>query len=312
MNKKRNRKARCSDSPSEDAIEVIIYPVFKKGDDSIPSNYRPISLVNTCVKLLTAMMSNRLNKWCEENRKISEYQAAYRKSKGCESHVFSLNAILQNRLSSKKGRVYALFIDLSKAFDTIKHEHLWSRLNEIGISSKFISFIKHLYSNVNAKIRTPFGESEFFPFQIGVLQGASLSPKLFTLFLDEIVDILYQSNIPSLKRAAMDLHILLYADDIVLLANNAVELQCKIELLRTFFNDRGMNVNIDKTKCVVFGMRKCKKSSIPLLFWGDHIIEVVDKYKYLGVTFHYNLNYHSEANQRLLKITYFAYFKNLE
>jgi hypothetical protein len=50
-------------------------------------------------------------------KKTRKSQAAYRKSKGCESHVFSLNAILQNILSSKKGRVYALFIDLSKTFD---------------------------------------------------------------------------------------------------------------------------------------------------------------------------------------------------
>jgi hypothetical protein len=58
--------------------------------------------------------------------------------------------------------------------------------------------------------------SASFPLQKGVLQGESLSPKLFTLFIDEIVEILHSSNIPTLKIAAKEIHLLLYADDIVL------------------------------------------------------------------------------------------------
>jgi hypothetical protein len=272
-------------------MEIIIYPIYKKGNDSMPENYRPISLVNTCFKMLTVLMSNSLNEWCEVNKKMSEFQAAYRKGYGCEGHVFSLNAILQQKLSSKNGRVYALFVDLSKAFDSINHSKLWSRLERLGVSHKFIAFLKNLYNSVRAKIRTPFGESDYFLLEKGVLQGESLSPKLFTLFIDEIVNILHSSSIPSLKIAAMDIHLLLYADDIVLLAHNAVELQSKIEILRKFFDDCGLNTNIDKTKCVVFRYKRRKKSSVPKLFWGGEIIEVVEKYKYQGVTFHSNLNY---------------------
>jgi hypothetical protein len=68
--------------------EITISPIYKKGIRSDPSNYRPISLVNTCVKLLTSLMTNRLNVWCEKNKKVSEFQAAYKKGIGCEELCF--------------------------------------------------------------------------------------------------------------------------------------------------------------------------------------------------------------------------------
>jgi hypothetical protein len=281
--------------------EIVITPIFKKGDKASPGNYRPISLVNTSLKLITMLMTNRLNEWCETNAKISKYQAAYRKGMGCENQVFVLNSILQCKLNTKKGRVYALFVDLSKHFDSICHSKLWSRLEAIGLSTKFISFIKVMYKNVTAKVRTPHGESCPFPMEKGVLQGESLSPKLFTLFIDEIVEIMHKTDIPTLKIAANEIHLLLYADDIVLLASNALELQLKINVLKNYFDCSNLLVNLEKTKCVVFRLKRNRKSSVPVLFWGEEQIEVVDKYTYLGVKFYYNLNYKETYNDILKK-----------
>jgi hypothetical protein len=281
--------------------QVVISPIFKKGDRKEASNYRPICLVNTSLKLITMLMANRLSDWCETNNKISNYQAAYRKGFGCETHVFTLNAILQSKVNTKNGRAFALFIDLSKAFDSVVHSRLWERLHNVGISSKFISFVKAMYANVKAKTRTSYGESEYFPLQKGVLQGESLSPKLFTIFMDEIVEILYKTDIPTLKTASEDIHLLLYADDIVLLASNALDMQRKIDVLVDFFNRNNLSVNLAKTKCVVFRRKKSKRSSIPVLMWGNEVIEVVDKYTYLGVTFHWNLNFSNTVDGFLCK-----------
>jgi len=208
-------------------LETVIVPIYKKGDRKDPGNYRPISLVNTFTKILTSLMTQRLNTWCEKNSKISMFQAAYRKGMGCESHVFALNSILQSNLQKKGGKVYALFIDLTKAFDSINHEKLWKRLSEIGVSSKFVNFIKVLYSNLKTKVRTNRGESSFFKFKKGVMQGESLSPKLFTLYIEKLVELLHSSDIPGLTIGKILVHLLLYADDIVLLATNAIDLQEK-------------------------------------------------------------------------------------
>ncbi|ODM88369.1 LINE-1 reverse transcriptase [Orchesella cincta] len=201
---------------------IAMSPIYKKGSKNNPANYRPISLVNTGLKLITILLSNRLSDWCDQEGILSQYQAAYRKGYGCETHVFTLNAILQSSLTSSKKKVFALFVDLSKAFDSIPHKRLWERLKSIGVSTKFLQFIIKMYSNINAFIKTPFGNSNTFPIQKSVLQGESLSPKLFTIFIDEIVNELYKSNTQPLYMGKANIHILLYADDIILLVTNAM------------------------------------------------------------------------------------------
>jgi len=172
--------------------------------------------------------------------------------------------------------LYAVFIDLSKAFDSINHAKLWKRLAEIGLSSKFINYIKLLYSNLRTKVRTRAGESSFFKFKKGVMQGESLSPKLFTLFIDKLVEIMHKSDIPAISIGKLLVHMLLYADDIVLMATNSIDLQAKIDIVRKFFAGFDLIVNLSKTKCVVFNRNKNKKSEVPVLYWGNEIIEVVE------------------------------------
>jgi hypothetical protein len=77
-----------------------------------------------------------------------------------------------------------------------------------------------IYRNAKAKIRTSFGESDYFPIQKELLQGECSSAKLFTLFMDDLVTILHQSDIPAVKIASKNIHILMYASDIVVLASN--------------------------------------------------------------------------------------------
>jgi hypothetical protein len=82
--------------------EVIMSPIYKKGDAKKPENYRPISLLNTGMKLFPIMLSNRLNVWCEQRSKISDFQAAYRKTYGCEDHGFVLNSTIQYNVSRRR------------------------------------------------------------------------------------------------------------------------------------------------------------------------------------------------------------------
>jgi hypothetical protein len=269
--------------------EIIISPIYKKGPKNDPSNYRPISLVNTCLKLLTSLMTGRLNTWCEENKKVSEFQAAYKKGTGCEDHVFTLSAILQNHLKNKKNVMYALFIDLTKAFDSVNHNKLWKKLHVLGLSSKFILMIQTIYKNAKAKVRTPYGESIYFPIEKGVLQGECLSAKLFTLFIDDIINILHESDIPSLKIASKEIHMLMYADDIVVLATNVFDLQRKIDVISEFFKENDLSVNLSKTKVVMFKYGRVRKVR-PKVFWGNDEIEFVNEYTYLGVPFYSNLS----------------------
>jgi hypothetical protein len=103
---------------------------------------------------------------------------------GCEDHIFVLNIAINANVSRNR-KLYALFIDLSKAFDSVRHQKLWSKLQEARISKKFLFNVQQLYANVKAKIRTKSGE--FFPINNSVFQGETLSPKLFSLLVEDII-----------------------------------------------------------------------------------------------------------------------------
>ena len=246
------------------------------------------------------MITNRLSKWCEEENVISCYQAAYRRGMGCEDHIFTLNSVLQHNLKTRKGKVFALFVDLSGAFDSVQHDKLWRKLHKIGLSDKMINSIKDIYSKAKAKIRTKEGESDFFPFRKAVLQGETLSPKLWTIFLDDLVETMHKSKLLTCNVGKARIHLLIYADDIVLLSTNAPELQEKIDILKSYLEYNDLKINLKKTNLVVFRNGKSRKPN-PMMFWGNDRIEEAKSYKYLGVEFNNEMNYNQISKNFTVK-----------
>jgi hypothetical protein len=106
--------------------------------------------------------------------------------------MYNFFHIKRYHLKNKKNVMYALFIDLTKAFDSINHNKLWDKLYKIGRSNHFISMVPSIYKNAEAKIRTSCGESDYFSIQNRLLQGECSSAKLSTLFIDDLVTILHQ------------------------------------------------------------------------------------------------------------------------
>jgi hypothetical protein len=187
---------------------IVMTPIFKKLSKLDPKNYLPISLVNTGMKLFTLMMTSRLNDWCQLNSKISECQSGYKRGVGCEDSIFMLLSTIQLNMS-KKRNVFALFVDLSNAFDSVCHDLLWNKLSSFGLSSKFISLIKQLYRKARAKVRTPLGESDYCDIGRGVLQGESLSAKLFTVFLEDIIEVFTKSYVSPIQVGCALVHLLM-------------------------------------------------------------------------------------------------------
>lgn len=145
-----------------------------------------------------------------------------------------------------------------------------------------------MYSSAKAKIRTSEGDSDWFRLKRGVFQGETLSPKLFTIFLEDVFKIFDEKTSP-IRVGTADIDMLAYADDLVVLARNIFEMQEKIDKLVKYFNDNGLIVNLSKTNVVLFKNRNTIKNK-PKLFWGDSEINYVDYYKYLGVPFYSNVS----------------------
>ena len=122
---------------------------------------------------------------------------------------------------------------------------------ECGISSKMLNMIIALYNNVTSCVKLNNSITEEFPCEVGLRQGDCLSPiLLFSLYINDLPGKL------SRKKHMTDIDILLYADDLAMLANSREELKDKLNLLHLYCKDRNLNVNINKSKIMVFNAVK--------------------------------------------------------
>jgi len=137
-----------------DWCKSVIIPLFKKGDDKIPDNYRGISLLSIVSKVFTAVLNKRIYTWAEKEEKISKEQAGFRKGYSTIDHIFTLVTMVKKKLNNKRGgKVYVAFIDYKKAFDTVDREKLWETLQKLKTSSKMVNMLKSMYSSVQACVR---------------------------------------------------------------------------------------------------------------------------------------------------------------
>jgi hypothetical protein len=113
---------------------------------------------------------------------LPEEQGDFRAKRGCDEQIFNLQAATHIG-TRRKGKVYALFIDFKRAFPSVPHDKLWSKLYSIGVSAKIIRILQALYKKSNTKIRLNEGLSDPIAITEGLMQGCVASPLLFTLYI---------------------------------------------------------------------------------------------------------------------------------
>ena len=257
-----------------------IKPIYKKGDKSIPSNYRGITLLNVMGKIFTSIIRDRISNWAESNGKLNESQFGFRANRRTTDAIFIINTITQI-FRKKKKPLYTCFIDFSKAFDKVHHALLWEKLASIGISSKMLSILQSMYAQATSRLCANHEESEIFACRRGVRQGCNLSPLLFSLFINDLDQFLTDNNSGSVQLVQTHLRLLLFADDLVLLASSPAELQTSINLLGNFCEASNLSINFEKTKIVIYNNKRNSQDTQFSL--NEHPIEVVKSYKYLGI-----------------------------
>ena len=258
--------------------------LHKKGNKNEPANYRPIALLNTGLKLFTQILTNRVSHWVEENKILPEAQAGFRKQRGCEDHIFSLMTAIHTGTQDTK-KVYACFIDFKSAFPSVPHNKLWLKLFNLGISSKIIRVLAKLYEKANTKIRLNEGHTPAIDITIGLMQGETLSPLLFSLYIADIEEELKKLNVTGIRISdQLEIHILLYADDMVLLSPTEQGLKMKLRRLEAYFDRLDLVVNLEKTNVMVF-RRGGRIPNNPKFKYKGQPIAIVNQYTYLGVPF---------------------------
>ena len=267
-----------------------IHPIYKnKGERDNVKNYRPITILSCLGKLFTSILNSRLNDYLEESMLLLENQAAFRKQYSTLDHIYSLYA-LNELQKSKKLKLYCCFIDFSAAFDSVWRIGLWRKLLQANVNGKVLNVILNMYNDIKSCVSINGENSAFFSSFSGVRQGENLSPVLFSLYLNDLENHLSHNSNASIIVTCDDEHlslfmklsVLLYAYDTVIMANNEADLQFSLDRFNEYCQEWKLNVNIDKTKVVIFGARKTSSFDFTL---GDQKIEITDKYKYLGVYF---------------------------
>jgi hypothetical protein len=270
----------------------IIHPLYKKsGSPTDPGNYRGISLLCCFGKVFTKILGDRMHKWIVQKRLLSEFQAGFRRGYSTVDQVFTLNSIIQSR-RNKNFPTYVAFIDFKKAFDRVPREALWYILSKKGISQRLLNLLKSMYDSSKYAVRLERNKiSPQFSSNVGVMQGCQLSPILFILFIEELVSYITKvedNNAPCIGE--LECPLLLFADDVGIISTSIMGLRRMLQAANQFCLDFGMEVNVQKTKIVVF-----KRTSITARgeYWtynGEQISKV-DSFTYLGVVFKYNLNW---------------------
>lgn len=256
---------------------TVIYPIFKKGDANLANNYRGISFMNCVAKIMMGVINDRLYKWTERNNVLTEYQAGFRKGYSTIDNIYNLAAIVHLKLYEKK-KVYAFFVDFRAAFDKVSRRSLIYKLHTLGVSTKMVYFLESVYSITKSTVWNGTELSEPFETISGVKQGCLLSPLLFSLYINDLHEYLGGG----IYIEELNIRLLLYADDIVILAEEVEVLQAMIDRLEKYCDDWNLEVNLTKSKIMVFRNGGRLASREKWFFKGEEV-EIVNEYNYLGM-----------------------------
>ena len=269
---------------TEAFLKSALVPIIKdpNGMHSSSDNYRAIAISSIIVKLMDYVIFELE----PDAFATSQFQFGFKSN---VSTTLCSWAVLEttNFFTNRGGIVYACFLDLKKAFDLVKLSVLFSKL-EKKLSPILLRMIIFCYINQCCCVRWNSSDSSCFRSTNGVRQGASISPMLFSLYIDDLFTQLQNSgegcHIQNQFMGAFS-----YADDIVLLSPSKSGLQNMIKICENFFNIHGIKISVDenpkksKTQCMVFNWNQ----DIPVnLKIGNIRIPWTERYKHLGHYIH--------------------------
>ena len=181
---------------------------YEYGSTTELENYRTISVLLTASKIMEREVQRKLFEFLDETKLLSKHQFGFQKKKSTELAAIVL--LDQVRLAVDNGNlVGACFIDLQKAFDTISHNNLISKLERYDVKDRDLDWFKSFLFNWQIRVYQNGGLSEEKPVYTGVPQGSVLGPLLFVLFFNDISSHLKYSKIVK------------YADDTVIFCENS-------------------------------------------------------------------------------------------
>ena len=242
-----------------------VSPLYKSKEKYMVTNYRPISLLITMSKILEKVVYCRVYNFLVETEQLYQSQYGFRTGHSCQNAISELiGTVLKNQEENKL--TIGVFIDLSKAFDTLSHDILLRKLQKYGIRGTPLKWFESYLEDrsMRVKVHSNNGTMEYstyYPLTYGTPQGSCLGPLLFLIFIND----LYYSVIHGIS--------LLFADDTTLLHSHKDLRYLKwtveddLNSLMDWFKANKLTLNLDKTVCVLFSNKsKTKELTLDLRY----------------------------------------------
>jgi exonuclease III len=260
--------------------------IHKDGSAYEPGNYRPISLLSTEYKLFTKILADRLSAFMERNQFLSSDQLGYRENKDAIEGVARLIHQVRGAIKNKK-KFHTVFIDFTKAYDSVEHWAIKQSLEYYGLPRAFINLVEDMLAEGKADIITEFGVTERFGVGSGVRQGDSISPILFVTFMNPLLEIITEKT---------DCKVTAYCDDVVITAESREELERAWQITTEFAAFNNMMVNARKSG---YATNDPDRATLFTGHDGRHITELGEEtsYKYLGVWVNLLLDWRTQINE---------------
>ena len=253
-----------------------------------PLSYRGIAITAVAYKVYCRLLNQRVTAWSEHNNIIFEGQNGFRQGRSTIDHISSLTSIIETRKKLKKS-TYCAFIDFKKAYDSVNRDILWMKLEKLGFNGHLLNAIKSLYSNILCSVKLNTFTTDWFEVTCGLKQGCSLSPMLFNLYINDLalkIDALGKGVEVDDTRVS----VLLYADDIVLIAESEMDLQAMLDTLGAWSKNNLITINVAKSNIVHFRNPSVTRSNFVFKV-NDDSLGYVSQYKYLGLVLTEHLDY---------------------
>ena len=234
--------------------------LFKTGDPLDWTNYRLISLLSIISKLFEAILNRRLTNMLNVHDLLHSCQIGCRgPGYRCQEHSFVLSETIKF-MARRRKKTFCAFLDVRKAYPTVLRVGLMEKLHQkissapggnLEFRSHFWSVIDNLYECCASKIVIQDVASEEYNVKHGLREGSCLSPTLYAIFLDAIVDRIIDCKGVSIGN--LKIKIMLYVDDIVLLSESPEDLQCMLNCCQEYADDHSFQFSFQKSQVVVFG-----------------------------------------------------------
>ena len=276
----------------------IIIPLHKKDDRMNTNNYRGI-VISSCVsKVLLRILTKRIDAYMTQSGKWSLHQCGFKKDHRTEDNLFVLNTIHNKYVKDMNKDVYIAFVDFSKFFDKINRDMMLYKLLKYDINGPIYNIIKSVYNRTGYQVQIGEDISPIFYGKNGVKQGCCMSPSLSSIYQNDLHEMFGFQECDPIQLGSIVMNSLSWADDLILMSLSKQGLQKCIRKLEDYCRRWGLEINENKTKCMV--MTK-KKGPFDPIYIYDTPIEYVKNILYLGFQVKCNSNVYNIILDRIAK-----------